>query len=440
MTLDGAPRPWLDDVMEADWSPDASTAAITHRVGNAIRLEYPVGHLVYEVQNGYLSDLRVSPDGTRVAFFEHQIADDTRGWVKVIGTNGAPRTLTGEFSGLLGLAWSRDGRSIYFSGRLPPNEGYQPLVVNVDGTPRPHQAMATAVGMVVQDVAHDGAVLLMSDDARWSIRALVPGEVREREFHWLGHTYLGFLSSESKALVFGDGSQGAGRNYAVALQDLATLRVTRLGEGLPLGLSPDNKWVAALISSVEQIVMYPIGPGDPIKLPKGPLEHYEPYMLQWFPDSQRVLLCGHEAGKAPRCYEQDLEGGLPRPVTAGGVVAAYLANDARTVLVLKADWTYDVTTLGEPSGRAAQGLTREDAVIGWTSNGHDLVVEEAAHEPVRVMQVNPSTGARRLLRTIGPPDGNGYVFVDQWIADGHGYTYSYALETMRLFVARGVGQ
>jgi hypothetical protein len=122
------------------------------------------------------------------------------------------------------------------------------------------------------------------------------------------------------------------------------------------------------------------------------------------------------------------------------VVAAYLANDGRTLLVLKPDWTYDVTMVGEPSGRTAQGLKSDDQVIGWASNCRDLVVEEAAHEPARVMQVDPSTGARRFLRTIGPSDLIGDIRVNQWIADGRGYTYTYRPETMRLFVARGVGQ
>jgi hypothetical protein len=439
MTLDGAPRPWLEDVWDADWSADASTAAITRRTGNAVRLEYPIGRPLYELTHGYLSDPRVSPDGARVAFFEHPIAGDDRGWVKVVGASGAPRTVAGEFKGLKGLAWSGDGRSLYFSGITPGNDGYQPLVVNVDSTPRPHQAIASAGGMFVQDVAHDGGVLVMSDERRGSIRALVPGEVREREFSWLNVNNGGFLSNDAKVLVFGDESQSAGRNYAVGLQDLATSRVTRLGEGTPLGLSPDNKRVAALIPSVEQIVVYPIGPGDPIKLPKGSLEHYGE-SLQWFPDSQRVLVCGNEAGKAPRCYEQDLVGGLPRPVTPAGVVASYLANDGRTLLALKADWTYDVTMVGELSGRTAQGLTPDDLVIGWASNCRDLVVEEVTHEPTRVVQLDPSTGARRFLRTIGPSDRNAYVQANQWIADGRGYTYSYTLETMRLYVARGVGQ
>ena len=40
----GAPRELYTDVVGADWSPDGATMAIVRRVGNATRLEFPVGH------------------------------------------------------------------------------------------------------------------------------------------------------------------------------------------------------------------------------------------------------------------------------------------------------------------------------------------------------------------------------------------------------------
>jgi hypothetical protein len=447
MTMDGAPRPRLDNVIEADWSPDGSTAAITRWVGGAVRLEYPIGHSLYERKGEYLSDLRLSPDGTRVAFFEHRVIGDDRGWVKVVGRSETPRTLAGEFVGLKGLAWSGDGRSVYFSAVTPGNEGYQPLVVNVEGTPRPHQAIANAGGMVVADVAHDGGVLVMRDEPRFIIRTLVPGEAQEREFPSLKPTVPGLkdsLTTDGKSLIFTDASQSAGTNYAVALRDLATSRVTRLGEGWAEGLSPDNKWVSAFIPSIEQMVLYPIGSGEPIKLPKGPIEHYVP-LVQWFPNSKRVLLCGNEPATDPRCYEQDLAGGPPNPVTPmtpGGIIFFCLASDGRTLLVRKPDLACEVLTLGETAGRAAQGCTQRDYVIGWASDSRALFVQDVAQVPSPVTRVDPFTGARRFLRTVGPPNRSGILDVEvtQWTDDGRGYTYTYVLELSRLFVARGVGQ
>ena len=108
MSIEGSPRPWMEHVREADWSPDGSTLAIVHDLGTKDRLEYPIGTVLYETA-GYVSDLRVSPDGTRVAFMDHQARFDDRGWVKVVDTARNVTTLAGEFWGEEGLAWSRDG-------------------------------------------------------------------------------------------------------------------------------------------------------------------------------------------------------------------------------------------------------------------------------------------------------------------------------------------
>ena len=72
LTPGSSPRPWLDNVREADWSPDGATlAVIIDARADHDRLEYPIGTLLYEA-DGYLSDVRVSHDGQRVAFVEHR--------------------------------------------------------------------------------------------------------------------------------------------------------------------------------------------------------------------------------------------------------------------------------------------------------------------------------------------------------------------------------
>ena len=88
--------------------------AIVHDMGSSDRLEYPIGKVLYET-TGYVSDLRVSPDGTRVAFLDHQLRWDDRGWVKVVDASAKVTTLAGEFWGAEGLAWSRDGSTLYFA-------------------------------------------------------------------------------------------------------------------------------------------------------------------------------------------------------------------------------------------------------------------------------------------------------------------------------------
>jgi eukaryotic-like serine/threonine-protein kinase len=129
MPIDGAPRAWMTNVREADWSPDGSSLAAVHNVDPMDRLEYPIGHVLYE-SAGYLSDPRVSPDGIRVAFCEHPNRGfDDRGWVKIVDRSGTVRTLAGEYSGIQGVAWMRDAQRVLFSAVTSGIEGLQTHVV-----------------------------------------------------------------------------------------------------------------------------------------------------------------------------------------------------------------------------------------------------------------------------------------------------------------------
>ena len=133
MTMGSSPRPVQEHVREADWSPDGSSLAVIHDVGNGRdRLEFPPGTSLYEA-TGYLSDPRVSPDGERVAFFEHPWRFDDRGWVKVVDRSGKVTTLTEEFWALEGLAWKPDGADVVFSGATAGGTALQPMSVPAGG-------------------------------------------------------------------------------------------------------------------------------------------------------------------------------------------------------------------------------------------------------------------------------------------------------------------
>src|SRR6185503_2125291 len=150
-------------VREADWSPDGSTLAIVHDLGVKDRLEYPIGTVLYE-NAGYVSDPRVSPDGARVAFLDHQQRYDDRGWVRVVDTMKKVTTLAGEFWGAEGLAWSRDGKTVLFAANdrqaadaaRPGDVTYQVHSVPADGSGGSAPALTTPGDFTLQDVAPDG--------------------------------------------------------------------------------------------------------------------------------------------------------------------------------------------------------------------------------------------------------------------------------------------
>ena len=107
-------REVLEHVRDADFLP-GDRLAIVRRVNGRDRLEVPQGTVVFETP-GYISHVRVSPDGRRVGFLEHPLFGDNRGYVAVYdGTR--TRRLTPEYSGVEALAWSADGSEIWYGAR-----------------------------------------------------------------------------------------------------------------------------------------------------------------------------------------------------------------------------------------------------------------------------------------------------------------------------------
>jgi hypothetical protein len=73
-----APRPIMSDVQDADWGPDNQIAVARYVEGHH-RIEYPIGHVLYQATTGWLSNVRVSPKGGWVAFAEHPTFGDDAG-------------------------------------------------------------------------------------------------------------------------------------------------------------------------------------------------------------------------------------------------------------------------------------------------------------------------------------------------------------------------
>src|SRR6202011_5777883 len=79
----GAPREVLENVEDADWSPDGASLAVARYAGNRSRIEYPIGKVLYDAP-GWVGYIRVSPDGRLVAFIDHPARGDSNGNVKVV--------------------------------------------------------------------------------------------------------------------------------------------------------------------------------------------------------------------------------------------------------------------------------------------------------------------------------------------------------------------
>ena len=432
MPIDGTPRPWIEQVREADWSPDGTTMAIVRIAGVKDQLEYPIGTKLYETA-GYVSDIRVSPDGRRVAFMDHQTRYDDRGWVKVIDPDGKVRTLGGEYWGEQGLCWSRDGRTVLFSATEFEGVGYQPHIASAAGAPAAHVVLPSIGSVLLLDAAEDRWILVR-DDAQLGIRALLSGATEEKELGWLDMGLTPLLTNDGRTLVFSDESQSAGGNYAVMMRRADAMGVVRLGEGVPFEVSPDGSRVLAGVFTPMQVRLYPTGAGEPMTLNTGPLKTL--HRAAFFPDGRRVLIWGGVESGALRCYAVDLAGGEPKAVLPDAMTPRSIAPDGQHVLATTGDGAVVLFNL---SDQRTQPVPVNDAgtVVGWTRDGQSLYVSSRTI-PSRLERVEISSGKRALLRELGPPDRAGIMLLTGVAVtpDASAYAYGYWKRFSKLFVVK----
>jgi len=442
MSIDGSPRPWMENVREADWSPDGTTLAIVHDENSKDRLEYPIGTVLYETA-GYVSDLRVSPDGNRVAFMDHQTRFDDRGWIKVVDRDKKVTTLAGEFWGEESLAWSPDGKSVFFAAndRQTGDEGhpgalsYQIHSVALTEPGRVVSALTTPGDFFIHDVAADGRWLTTREDLRLGVAAHLEGDKADRDLTWLNQSWLPRLSRDGTRLLFGDGT--AGKNYGVVWRPTDGSPIIRLGEGNPWGWSPDEAWVVAQMFSPPELVLYPMGAGDAIRLKRGIIAEYR--KAQWFPDGKSLLIVGNEPGKPTRTFRQEIPAGEPQPLFGEGVVAAEITPDGGTVLALAPDRKWRWYPVHGGASRLAAGLTAADsasAIVGWSDEGKELFVRAGADLPARIDRLDIMTGRRTLLAEFAPADRTGlFEFGSMTVTkNGRQYAYGYAKRLSTLFI------
>jgi hypothetical protein len=225
----------------------------------------------------------------------------------------------------------------------------------------------------------------------------------------------------------------AGRDYGVVLRKTDGSQTIRLGAGSAQELSPDGKWAAAITGAPAQVVIYPTGSGEAIRIADARIDHF--ISAEWFPDGRQLLLCGSDRARAPRCYRQDLSGSPPVPVTPEGVLAS-LAPDGRTLLLTLTAGGFQLASIEGGPPRPVAGLRADDQHIAWSRDSQAVYVQQGDGVPATVERVELATGKRSVVRRLAP-EGTGavaYVSVADWVDDGRGYAYNYTSLPSTLFV------
>ena len=420
----GAPREILENVVDADWSPDGKTLAVVHFADGRYRLEYPIGKVLFQ-GTAWLSNVRVSPDGRLIAFLDHQEVGENLGVLKVVDASGRVR-LAGP-ADRTALAWAPGGDEIWTSFPLQ--------ATSLSGKTR---TLWSSVGQNdrIADAGSDGRILFLLGSGR---REIVGVDVagKQKDLTWFDWCYPSDLSAARQSVLFDVQSAFSSQVYVRRLDGSPA---ARLADGKSFAFSPDGQW--ALITSqvgAGRLLLVPTGAGEPRTLVAGTLN------IQWgsfTPDGRHVLFNGIEPGHGSRAYVLDLPAGKPRPVTAEGVYPApghTVSPDGSRFVATGPSRALGIYPLAGGSPVPLPGARPGEFASRWTKDGRGVYVYKP-ELPGRIDVVDVATGERRLWKEVVPPDPAGVSQIEPFVVseDGSVFLYSYRRLLDELVLITGV--
>ena len=432
----GAARALLPDVEAADWSPDGQLVVV-RRVGRKSRLEFPIGNTLYETI-GWIASPRFSPRGDSIAFLDHPTAPDDRGSVVMVSLNGKKKTLSEFWESERGLAWSPRGDEVWFAAA---SSGVSRALYAVDLNRRVRRVLSVAGGLSLQDISHDGRVLLTRDNERLGILFAGPGDKEPRDLSWKDWSLVTDISPDGKKILFGEEGENSGASYQVGIRPVDGSPPVILGSGSAQSFSPDGKWVLSIMPPPnDQLVLLPIGAGSAKPLERGSIERYHFAGATWSPDARKVVFVGFESGRGPRCYVQTVDGGKPQPFTPEGTVRCSVASDGRVLALTEENRgrLYRSTDSQKPD--AEFQFAPGDLPSAWSADGKSVFLVETGNQPFAIVRFDLATGRRQLWKELPSPPQNTEMICEEVVLTHNGlsFAFTYSRHFSDLYLVQGL--
>ena len=426
----GAPRPILDDIEFADWSPDGRLA-IVRTIAGRCRLEFPIGNVVYDTV-GWIAHPRFNPSGDAIALLDHPFLNDDRGSVVLVTISGKThRALTKESQSVEGLAWSPAGNEVVFSSE-EDNNARSVAAVTLNGKQR--LVAASAGPLWLHDVAPDGRALVSREIVRAGIVG-IRGNAPPVDLSWFDYSVVRDLSADGKTIIFSESGEAGGAIFGVYLRGTDGSPAVRLGDGTSEGLSPDGRWVLSIPRNVKpaQITMLPTGTGQPRQITHDRINHRN---ARWMPDGSHIFFQGNDERQAPRLWIQALDGSAPRPISPENVASSQVTPDGRFILGRAADRRFYLYPVAGGAAAAVPALKNGDVPTRFSADGRSLFVATFGKIPAMLYKVDLRTGARSEWREAMPADPAGLINVGPILVtpDGATTVYSYTRLLSDLYI------
>jgi eukaryotic-like serine/threonine-protein kinase len=395
-----APRELLENVYDADWSPDGNDLAVIDRTGNRWRLQYPMGKVLLDGKN-WMSDPRVSPDGKQVALFRHPPNTDDRGDVILVDRAGQVKILSTGWESLEGLAWAPLGKEVWFSAAA---SGEQYCIHAVSLSAKERLLYCGTAPTRILDVAPSGRVLVSTEETRGSMAVVEHGpNTGERDLSWLSYSYGPRLSRDGSEMLFSDLSEQGGNEYSVYVRKTDGSPAVRIGGGgFGADISPDGKWALIMMpgDATGRLQIVPVGPGQARTL------HWDGFQLRWalwFADGQHILLNASQGGQPEGLFVTDGKGSAPKQLIPGTIDWSTVSPDGRFLSTTQ-NGAWVVLSIADGKTKPIPGLQPAEFPIAWAEDSMHVFTQTIIPMGLTINKVDVESGKRELWRVVAPKD------------------------------------
>jgi eukaryotic-like serine/threonine-protein kinase len=433
-----APRPEIENVVAADFTPDGSGLAIVRYQGTTqpCVLEYPVGKALYRA--AAIDRIRFSPDGRYIALTAHDNPTDDRGILVILRSSGEKVVSSGIFGSLQGLAWSASGKEVWFTSPLESGEIH---AITLSGKVR--QPLAVPGRVYLFDISASGQLLVSQGVIRRGM-AVAPNGAPPRDVSWLNFGFLRDISQDGKTILFEE-EGNASVAYRIFVRDINGSPAVQIGEGYGGSLSRDKRWALGvkIVEDSYELWLLPTGAGTPRRV--SPTDMLREYDATFLSDNRHFIYTGVEKGHQVRVYLEDIDSDTAKPISPEGVGGSVLSPDDKWVVtgVPSPTNVYEnpgLFNIQDGHAEPIRGLKTDEPILGWAKD-NQLYVQSTDSTPtlLHIEKLNPFTGARSAWRDLPMPAIGGITPEPAIISyDGSTYGYDYRVQLKDLYTVDGV--
>jgi hypothetical protein len=310
--------------------------------------------------------------------------------------------------------------------------------VTLNATVRP---VAQAPGLLtLRDIAADGRALVTRDTRRLEMAGRLKEHTVERDFSWLDWSRVQELSKDGRILLFDESGEAVGNRSVVYVRNNHTRAVTRLGEGMAMGLTPGGESALIAREDRERLALVPLIGGVYRWLPVSGLRYQ---WARFFPDGERLLALASRPQQGLRLYVHKLDGSSVVAISAEVTIRnAAISPDGESVAVLSPK--NELVLFDTSGGREPRVIPADEplAPLRWTPDSMSIVVQHlrrASDSSAQLSRVDVATGRLTPWKKLQPSDPLGVNSITGVVLaeDCQSYVYSYRRVLSELFVVEG---